>query len=630
MRLAFFIAFAATALAAQSAGWPAYGGTNAGARFSSARQITASNVGQLKVAWTFHTGMWERLPTGVVNAVKQKAAFEATPVLDHGTLYLTDPIDEVFALDAATGAERWRFSPHLGVLDYSEISSRGVALWGAPRPSVACSQRVLVGTLDARLIALDAATGKPCAGFGHNGEVDLTQGVGLRDPGNYQITSAPTVIGDRVVVGSSIGDNRAVSLEQGVVRAYDVRTGKLAWTWDPIPWAEHQKTRTGAANAWSTIAADAEHDMVYVPTGSASPDYYGGERPGNDADADSVVALRASDGHKVWAFQLTHHDLWDYDVAAEPVLFTWKDGTPAIAVTNKTGNVFVLNRLTGKPLVAVTERAVPQSDVPGEQTSATQPFSALPSLVPQVAPNPEAVFGATAADRAWCTAQIRSARSEGIYTPPSLRGSITVPGNIGGVNWGSAAYDPTRHLFIADVNNLLPYARLIPRADFAQERAAAPGDNVPNRTSGEFAPQAQTPYGLYRTFLMAPDAAAHLPCNQPPWGSVVALDVFSGKIAWSVPLGTFIAGQHTGTPNLGGPIATAGGLVFTAAAMDGKFRAFDSATGKLAWEVALPAGGQATPMTYEINGRQFVVICAGGHGKLGTKLGDSAVAYTLP
>ncbi|HEY7855991.1 MAG TPA: PQQ-binding-like beta-propeller repeat protein, partial [Terriglobales bacterium] len=218
----------------------------------------------------------------------------------------------------------------------------------------------------------------------------------------------------------------------------------------------------------------------------------------------------------------------------------------------------------------------------------------------------------------------------GIYTPPSLRGSITVPGNIGGVNWGSAAYDPSRHLFIANVNNLLPYARLIPRSDFERERAATPGDTVPNRTSGEFARQAQTPFGLYRSFLFAPDPAAHLPCNQPPWGSIVALDVFSGKIAWSVPLGTFIAGKQTGTPNLGGPIATAGGLVFTSAAMDGKLRAFDSSTGKEVWSVALPAGGQATPMTYELDGKQYVVICAGGHGKLGTKLGDAVVAYMLP
>lgn len=629
MRMLGTLALAAAALAAQSAGWPAYGGTVAGTRYSAARQITPANVNQLRVAWTFHTGMWNRLeelPKDALAGVKAKAAFEATPVLDHGTLYFTDPIDEVFAIDAASGTERWSYNPHLGRLNYSEMSSRGVALWGAPRAGVACTQRVIYGTLDARLIELDAATGKPCTDFGRAGVVDLTQGVDLRDPGNYQITSAPSVIGDRVVVGSSIGDNRAVSLERGVVRAYDVRSGVLAWTWDPIPWALRQKVRTGAANAWSTISADAAHGLVYVPTGSASPDYYGGERPGNDADADSVVALRAADGHKVWAFQLTHHDLWDYDVAAQPLLFTWRDGTPAIAVTNKSGNVFVLNRLTGKPLVAVTERPVPASDIAGEQASPTQPFSSLPALAPQTVPTAAEIFAVNAGDRTWCEQQLKTNRSTGIYAPPSLEGTLTAPSNIGGVNWGSAAYDPVRHFFIANVNNIVAYARLIPRADYTMQYRM--GQKMPNRISGEFAPQQQTPYALYRSFLMAPDP--HLPCNQPPWGSVVALDLFTGKIAWSVPLGTWIPGQHTGTANLGGPIATAGGLVFTSAAMDDKLRAFDSATGKEIWSADLPAGGQATPMTYVLGGKQYVVICAGGHGKLGTKLGDAVLAYALP
>lgn len=615
---------AATLAPAQTVGWPAYGGTAAGSRFSSARQITPANVDQLRPAWTYHTGVFAGLDPETLKAVQEKAAFEATPILHDGVLYLTTPLDQVIALDAATGRERWRYNPHLKRLGYSEMSSRGVAWW-SDGGSGACSSRILYGTLDARLIALDAASGKACADFGEGGTVDLTRGVDLRDPGNYQITSAPMVIGDRVVVGSSIGDNRAVSLERGVVRAFDVRSGKMVWNWDPIPWALRQKVRTGAANAWSTISADSEHGLVYVPTGSASPDYYGGERPGNNADADSVVALRAADGKRIWAFQLTHHNLWDYDVAAQPLLFAWKDGTPAIAVTNKSGNVFVLNRLTGKPLVAVTERPVPQSDVPGETTSPTQPFSALPALVPQATPGVDQVFALNPASRAVCESVIKQSRSQGIYTPPSLQGTLTAPGNIGGVNWGSAAYDPARHLFIANVNNLVAYAKLIPRADYTMKYRM--GQAVPNRISGEYAAQQQTPYAMYRTFLFATDP--HLPCNQPPWGSVVALDLFTGKIAWSVPLGTWIPGQHTGTANLGGPIATAGGLVFTAAAMDDKLRAFDSATGKEIWAADLPAGGQATPMTYMLNGKQYVVICAGGHGKLGTKLGDAVIAYAL-
>ncbi|MGH9413121.1 MAG: PQQ-binding-like beta-propeller repeat protein, partial [Terriglobales bacterium] len=406
--LLFCLALIATA-AAQSAGWPAYGGTTAGTRFSSAKQITPANVSRLQVAWTFHTGILARIARLDPEAkafVKSKAAFEATPILHGGVLYLSTPVDSVIAISARTGKELWRYDAHLQRDNYSEMSSRGVAWWQG-KSKGACSQRIFIGTLDARLIALDAKTGKPCADFGGSGTVNLSAGMDVQQPGQYQITSPPTVIGNRVIVGSSIGDNRAVTLARGVVRAYDVRSGKLAWAWDPIPWAQHQHPRTGAANAWGVIAADAAHGLVFVPTGSPSPDYYGGKRLGNDADSDSVVALRASDGKKVWAFQLTHHDLWDYDVAAEPLLFTWKDGTPAIAVTNKSGNVFVLNRLTGKPLLPVSERKVPQSDVPGERSAPTQPFSTLPALVAQAPLNPNHVFAINAQDRAWCGAQIR-------------------------------------------------------------------------------------------------------------------------------------------------------------------------------------------------------------------------------
>ncbi|TAN22797.1 MAG: pyrroloquinoline quinone-dependent dehydrogenase [Acidobacteria bacterium] len=615
--------FSLTALA-QAAGWPAYGGTVAGTRYSSAKQITPANVTHLQVAWTFHTGELARVAQLDPNAqafVKSKAAFEATPILHHGVLYLSTPLDWVFAIDARSGRQIWSFDPHLSHLDYSEMSSRGVAFWQGSGHG-ACSERIFIGTLDARLIALDARTGKACVDFGTDGAVNLTQGVQVVNPGQYQITSAPTVIGNRVVVGSSMGDNRAVTLALGVVRGYDVRTGKLLWSWDPLPWALHQHPRTGAANAWSTIAADPAHGLVFVPSTSPSPDYYGGKRLGNDADADSVVALRASDGKKIWAFQLTHHDLWDYDVAAEPLLFTWKDGTPAIAVTNKTGNVFVLNRLTGKPLTPVTEHPVPQSNVPGEQTSSTQPFSALPPLAPQTPLTPKTIFAINAADRAWCEARLQGVRNQGIYTPPSLEGSLYEPGNVGGVNWGSAAYDPVRHLYIADVNNLIAYARLIPRAEYVKAN-----HGLHNRIYSDFGRQSQTPYGMVRGFLLW---QGKVPCNQPPWGMVVAEDLYTGKLAWRVPLGTLIPGMHTGSPNLGGPIVTAGGLVFTAAAMDDTLHAYDSATGKSVWQTALPAGGNATPMTFMLDGRQYVVICAGGHGKLHTKLGDSVIAYALP
>jgi quinoprotein glucose dehydrogenase len=442
----------------------------------------------------------------------------------------------------------------------------------------------------------------------------------MRDVGNYQVTSAPSIVGDLVIVGSSIGDNRAVELERGIVRAFDTRSGKLRWTWDPIPWANDTKPRTGAGNAWSTISVDAKHDLVFVPTGSASPDYFGGVRKGDNKWADSVVALRASTGELVWGFQVVHHDLWDYDVASQPVLFTWKNHTPAIAITTKMGRVFVLNRLNGKPLFPVEERAVPNSDIPGEEAWSTQPSGI--STVPEGL-KPGDAFGFNEEDRQWCEDRIKASRSEGIFTPPSLQGTLVYPGNAGGVNWSSSAFDPQRHWLIMNTNHLAMWVKLIER----DEMASAYAQREQNRMKGEFARQTGTPFGMYREPFLSPRGT---PCTPPPWGTTEALDLFNGKKAWDVPLGTYSEKLQTGTINFGGPIVTAGGLVFTAAAMDNYLRAFDVDTGKEIWKFELPASAQATPMTYSVNGKQYLVIAAGGHGKLGTKQGDYVLAFTLP
>ncbi len=590
-------------------GWIAYGHDAGGTRYSPLKQINRTNVVKLRPAWTYHTGALDQ--TGDAN---KKSAFEATPIILDGTLYLTTPFNTVIALDPVTGREKWKYDPHLTrQLDYSEVTSRGVAAWKGNGGDALLFE----GTLDGRLLAIYASSGKLAW------ETDLKQDVSLRDPGNYQVTSAPAVVGDLVITGSSIGDNRAVDVERGIVRAFEVRTGKLRWTWDPIPWATRQATRTGAANAWGPLAADPARDLVFVPTGSASPDYFGGLRPGDNRHANSVVALKASTGELVWSYQVVHHDLWDYDVASQPALIEYA-GKPAIAVTTKMGLLFVLDRLTGKPLHTIEERAVPKSDMPGEDAAPTQPIPAWAPMVPQTL-TAATVWGVTDADREACRTRLSTLRNEGIYTPPSLQGSLVFPGNVGGVNWGSAAWDPERGLLFSDTNRLPAIVRMIPRDEF---RAAV--DQSKNakqdRFGGEFARQTGAPFAVYRSWLMSPSG---LPCNAPPWGALVAFDLKTGKVRWESPIGEPAPGVKGGSPNLGGPIATAGGLVFTAAGMDTALRAFDIESGQELWKADLPASAQATPMTFEAGGKQYIVICAGGHGKLGTKMGDSVVAFRL-
>ncbi|HEY7636973.1 MAG TPA: pyrroloquinoline quinone-dependent dehydrogenase [Gemmatimonadales bacterium] len=602
------------------AGWRYYGGDAGGMRYSAARQIDRSNVVRLQLAWTYRTGALD-----VRTELMRKAAFESTPILVEDKLVLTTQYDHVIALNPLNGKKLWEYDP--GVVlhrNYSEVTSRGVSAWvdQKAKRGQACRLRIFAGTLDGRLIAVDGETGKPCADFGAQGQIDLNRDAATQTEwtGGYQVTSAPAIYQDLVITGSSIADNWKVDSGRGIVRAFDVRTGKLRWTWDPIPWANLTTPRTGAGNAWSALSVDAAHDLVLIPTGSAAPDYYGGIRKGDNKWANSVVALRASTGTFVWGFQVVHHDLWDYDVAAQPTLFAWKDGTPAVVINTKMGHVFVLNRLNGKPLLPIEERPMPKSDIPGETAWPTQPFSTI-SLVPEKFEVGDA-WGPTPEDVRWCAEQVRKSRSEGIFTPPSFKGTVVAPGNVGGVNWGSAAYDPERHLMIANTNRLVAWVKIIPRKEYAGETKK----EQDNRIYGEFGDQDPAPYGIYRTFLISP---SRTPCNRPPWGATVAVNLFSGKKVWEAPLGTMIPGKETGSINLGGPMVTAGGLVFTSATIDPHLRAFDSETGKELWNSELPAGGQATPMTYTIDGRQFVVIAAGGHGKMGTKQGDYLLAFGL-
>jgi quinoprotein glucose dehydrogenase len=626
-------------LAVDAAGWLRYGMDDGGTRYSPATQIAPDNVDRLRVAWTYRTG-----DLGAGFAARKHQTFEATPILAEGLLYLVTGFNKVIALEPETGREVWRRDPGLdAALNYSEVAARGVSFWRDARASADadCASRIFLGTLDGRLLALDAKRGTPCVGFGSNGAIDLkTPAARPRDRGQYLVTSPPAIFEDVVIVGSAIGDNRAVEVERGVVQAFDARSGAPRWHWDPLPtdaaqaraegWDERAAERTGAANAWAPFAVDAKLGLVFVPTGSASPDFYGGERAGNDAHANSLVALDARSGRLAWAQQLVHHDLWDFDLPAQPLLAeVMRDGlrVPAVIQTTKMGLVFSFDRASGRPLVPIVERRVPASDVPGEQASATQPFpQAPPPLVPQAALTPDDAWGLLFFDRLACRKKLAALRSEGIYTPPSLGGTLLYPSYAGGSNWGGLAHDPQRRLVFANVNRVPAFVRLIPREQLGRARAeGAPG----------LAAQTGTRYAMSRDILLSPIG---IPCTAPPWGTLAAIDIDAGRIVWQVPLGTtrdvapppFWFGF--GMPNFGGPIATASGLVFIAAASDNYLRAFDAASGKVLWKGRLPAGGQATPMTFVSprDGRQYVVIAAGGHGRLGTTRGDHVVAFALP
>ncbi|HWW28435.1 MAG TPA: pyrroloquinoline quinone-dependent dehydrogenase [Steroidobacteraceae bacterium] len=633
-----FALLESVAAAVPDGGWPAYGGDEGGTRYSPLAKITPANVGQLRVAWIFRTG---ELGQGVKDW--RRSAFEATPILYDGTLYLTTSSTDVVAVNAIDGTLRWHHdSQSRKDLHYSDGVSRGVALWvdEASEPQAVCHARIYAPTLDARLLALDAATGKACADFGERGAVNLLNDVRSQfkegdEWRNYLVTSPPAILDGKVIVGSSIGDNRGVLEELGSVRAFDARSGALKWSWDPIPrdasnpvfkeWSPERVKSASAANAWAPLSVDAARHLVFAPTGSASPDFFGGERPGDNRWANSVVALEGDTGNLKWGQQLVHHDLWDYDVGSQPTLADLvHDGRHMAAViqATKTGFLYTFDRDSGAPIFPIVEKPVPQDAVPGENPAPTQPYPVAPPALTRQAPvTADDAWGVAWFDTRACRKRIEGYRSEGMFQPPAIKDSLMQPGNAGGANWGGIAFDPKRQLAVVNTMNLPFVVALIPRAELREQRESG------NYEDWEFARQEGTPYGMRR---IAFKSRLGVPCVKPPWGMLTAVDMEHGTLKWQIPLGDapFIH-VNIGMPAIGGPIVTASGLIFIAASLDGRMRAFETDSGKLLWEVKLPAGGQATPMTYAIDGRQYVVIAAGGY-KSDTPRGDYLVAYSLP
>lgn len=606
--------------------WTAYGGAPGGTHYSSGTQITPDNVRWLELAWEHRSGdIRQGRGPGDEGPAMPPSGFQTTPIVIDDTLYYCSPFNKVFALDAETGEEKWRFDPEVDKYAHILPNCRGVSSWRSGRAGI-CEHRIFVGTLDARLIALDAETGRRCADFGEAGEVDVTHRISKHQPAEYSITSPPAILKDLVITGSLVLDNQRTDAPSGVVRAYDVRSGELRWAWNPIPEGmeplnEDGSYRSGTTNVWSIISVDEERGLVFVPTGNTNPDYFGGHRNGLDYYSSSVVALNGDTGEVVWHFQMVHHDLWDYDTPAQPTLMDLRLGDetiPVVVQVTKMGMTFVLHRETGVPVFPVEERPVPQQPVPGEYLSPTQPFPThIPHLLPPI--TADDAWGFTFLDKGACRNRLNELRNDGIYTPPSLQGSLLYPSNGGGNNWGSPAIHLGEQVMLVVTWRVPATAKLVPRAEC--------GDN--------FQRQLGTPYCVETGIALSPIG---VPCTAPPWGTLDAIDLAAGKIRWSVPLGTtrdmapFPFWWIKGVPGIGGPIVTSTGLVFIGAATEHVFRAHDLATGEVLWKADLPTSANSVPMTYQVRaeGRQYVVVAAGGHWGAPNPPGDHLMAFALP
>jgi quinoprotein glucose dehydrogenase len=630
------------------ADWRWYGRTPAGDRFSPLAQITPQNVARLKPAWSFRTG---DMPRPGETTAGREFNFEATPIKVGDSLYFCSPHRQVFALDPVSGKLRWKFDPHPNTKANIYLACRGVAYFQAPA-GTPCPERIITTTADMRLVALDARTGRPCPGFGQGGFVSLSANLGPTPLGFHFITSQPMVINDRIILGGWIYDNQTEGEPSGVIRAFDPVTGALAWAWDmgradpTSPLAPGEVYTRGTPNGWGTYTADPALNLVYVPIGNATPDYFGGHRrPFDDKYSSALVALDITSGKERWHFQTVHHDLWDFDLPIGPSLVDLPSPgggvVPALVQTTKQGQLYLLDRRDGRPLAAVQEKPVVRGDIPGERYSPTQPMSVgMPSLTPARMTASD-TWGVTPIDQLLCRIKFRQSKYVGLFTPPAEQGSIGYPAFDGVVDWYGATIDPDRKVLIAN-SSYIPFTyKLVPHEKAIAKDMIKPWNSWSQpfpQTKFTINPQYGTPFVAIIKPWLGKLAA---PCNAPPWGLLTAIDLQSRKILWQRPIGTTAetgplgvhlpVGLPTGIFNMGGNVVTRSGVIFMAATADQAFRAIDERTGKVLWSERLPAGGNATPMTYQgADGKQYVVIAAGGHGGLKTRPGDYVMAFALP
>lgn len=626
-------AASATFVADGATDWPTYGNTLKGNRFAEVGSITPANVADLEVAWTYRTG-----------SKQDGMGFEATPIMVDGRMYLCTPSNKVIAVDPETGEELWGFDPQTDAPPTGNC--RGVAFFRSTAGGQ-CATRIIFGTVDARLIAIDAVTGKPCEGFGNDGTVDLTIGLGKVQKGYYYVTSSPTIVRGKVVLGGWVLDGQYVGEPSGVIRAFDAETGAFAWAWDMdrpdeagLP-AEGEVFSKGTPNSWGPMSGDEDLGLVYLPVGNSTPDYWGAHRSdASEKFASSIVALDAETGALRWSFQTVHHDVWDYDVSAQPTQVDLEIGgktVPVVIQATKQGQVFLLDRRTGEPVTRVEERAVAQFPAKGDWNAPTQPFSVGMPSFDDTRWREADMWGLTPLDQLWCRIKFKEARYEGMFTPPNTSPSMTYPSYLGGINWGGVSVDDDRKIMIVNYSRIANYTRLVPRE--SEEAADAKPSVDGGIHVGQPVPQMGTPFALFTSAFLSP---LSVPCTQPPFGKLAAVDLETQEVLWDRPLGTASDSGPMGhgakiplpmgVPNSGGSLTTRSGLTFIAATQEKAIRAIETETGRLLWRARLPAGGHASPMTYigPRDGRQYVVIAAGGNLPLHSGTADHLIAYALP